>query len=36
MTWNDLITPEPELSARFYGDLFGWTTEEIEGGTAIA
>ena len=31
MTWNDLITPDPELSAKFYGDLFGWTTEEIEG-----
>jgi predicted enzyme related to lactoylglutathione lyase len=33
MTWNDLITPEPELSARFYGDLFGWTTQEVEGGS---
>ena len=32
MTWNDLITPDPELSAQFYGDLFGWTTEEVEGG----
>ena len=32
MTWNDLITPDPEQSARFYGDLFGWTTEEVEGG----
>ena len=31
MTWNDLITPEPESSAKFYGDLFGWTTEEIPG-----
>jgi uncharacterized protein len=31
MTWNDLITPDPGLSARFYGDLFGWTTEEVEG-----
>ena len=29
MTWNDLITPDPEASASFYGDLFGWTTEEI-------
>jgi predicted enzyme related to lactoylglutathione lyase len=31
MTWNDLITPDPEHSAQFYGDLFGWTTEEIQG-----
>ena len=29
MTWNDLLTPDPAESARFYGDLFGWTTEEI-------
>lgn len=32
MTWNDLITPDPAESARFYGELFGWTTKEIEGG----
>jgi predicted enzyme related to lactoylglutathione lyase len=31
LTWNDLITPDPADSARFYGDLFGWTTEEIPG-----
>ena len=29
MTWNDLLTPDPGASARFYGDLFGWTTEEL-------
>jgi predicted enzyme related to lactoylglutathione lyase len=29
MTWNDLLTPDPDASSRFYGDLFGWTTEEI-------
>ena len=29
MTWNDLITPDPEGAAEFYGKLFGWTTEEI-------
>ncbi|HWK27913.1 MAG TPA: VOC family protein [Solirubrobacter sp.] len=29
LTWNDLITPDPAASARFYGDLFGWTTEEV-------
>ena len=32
MTWNDLITPDPEASASFYGDLFGWTTEEVPEG----
>jgi uncharacterized protein len=31
LTWNDLVTPDAEAAARFYGDLFGWTTEEIPG-----
>jgi uncharacterized protein len=29
MTWNDLVTPDPDGAAAFYGGLFGWTTEEI-------
>ena len=29
LTWADLITPDPADSARFYGELFGWTTEEV-------
>jgi uncharacterized protein len=29
LTWTDLITPDPTAAAAFYGDLFGWTTEEI-------
>ena len=29
LTWNDLITPDPDGAARFYGDLFGWTFEEL-------
>jgi predicted enzyme related to lactoylglutathione lyase len=29
MTWNELVTPDVEAAARFYGDLFGWTTEEM-------
>jgi predicted enzyme related to lactoylglutathione lyase len=29
LTWNDLVTPDPAASARFYGDLFGWTTQEM-------
>jgi uncharacterized protein len=31
MTWNDLLTPDPDGAAAFYGGLFGWTTEEIPG-----
>jgi predicted enzyme related to lactoylglutathione lyase len=31
LAWNDLITPDVEAAARFYGDLFGWTTLEIPG-----
>jgi predicted enzyme related to lactoylglutathione lyase len=30
MAWNDLMTPDPADSAQFYGDLFGWTTQEME------
>ena len=29
MTWNDLTTPDAEAAARFYGELFGWTFEEM-------
>jgi predicted enzyme related to lactoylglutathione lyase len=29
MTWNDLVTPDPDAAASFYGALFGWTTEEM-------
>jgi predicted enzyme related to lactoylglutathione lyase len=31
MTWNDLVTTDPDGAAEFYGGLFGWTTEEIPG-----
>ena len=31
MTWDDLVTSEPDAAADFYGRLFGWTTEEIPG-----
>jgi len=30
--WRDLLTNDPAASPRFYGDLFGWTFENI--GTA--
>jgi predicted enzyme related to lactoylglutathione lyase len=29
MTWNDLVTSDPEAAASFYGELLGWTTIEI-------
>jgi len=29
MTWNDLLTPDPADSSRFYNELFGWTTYEL-------
>ena len=32
MAWNDLLTPDPAQSARFYSELFGWTTVEVPGG----
>jgi predicted enzyme related to lactoylglutathione lyase len=31
-SWNELASPDLERSAEFYGDLFGWTTEPMEGG----
>jgi predicted enzyme related to lactoylglutathione lyase len=29
LTWNDLVTSDPEPAAEFYGRVFGWTTEEL-------
>lgn len=31
LCWNELYSPDIEASARFYGDLFGWTTAAMEG-----
>ena len=31
MTWNDLVTPDPDAAAAFFEALLGWTTEEIPG-----
>ena len=31
-TWNELASPDVDASAGFYGDLFGWTTDAMEGG----
>ena len=29
LTWNDLVTPDPDAAAQFYGALFGWTFMDI-------
>lgn len=31
LAWNELATPDLDGSAKFYSELFGWETEEIEG-----
>jgi uncharacterized protein len=31
LAWNDLLTADPEASERFYGELFGWSIQEIPG-----
>jgi predicted enzyme related to lactoylglutathione lyase len=31
MTWNELVTREPEPAARFYESLLGWRTDSVEG-----
>jgi predicted enzyme related to lactoylglutathione lyase len=30
LSWNELASPDPDASAGFYGDLFGWTSQAIE------
>jgi uncharacterized protein len=31
LAWNELGSPDPDGSAKFYGDLFGWETSPMEG-----
>jgi predicted enzyme related to lactoylglutathione lyase len=31
LAWNELASPDADASIRFYGELFGWTTERFEG-----
>ena len=31
LSWNELGSPDPDGSAKFYGDLFGWETSPMEG-----
>ncbi len=35
LTWNDLITPDAEEAARFYGEWLGWTLEEKANGYRV-
>lgn len=30
LTWNELVSPDLDASAAFYGELFGWTFERVE------
>ncbi len=32
LSWDELASPDMEASARFYGELFGWNVEPLEGG----
>jgi predicted enzyme related to lactoylglutathione lyase len=31
LCWNELASPDQDASSSFYGDLFGWTTDAMEG-----
>jgi uncharacterized protein len=31
LSWNELASPDIDASAKFYGDLFGWTVTPMEG-----
>jgi predicted enzyme related to lactoylglutathione lyase len=33
-TWNELVTPDLDAAKAFYGELFGWTAEDIPGALA--
>jgi len=28
-SWNELTTPDPAAAAQFYGQLFGWTSQDM-------
>lgn len=34
LTWNELLTKDPEAARSFYGDLFGWDSEDQQMGPA--
>jgi uncharacterized protein len=32
LSWNELVSPDLDASAEFYGELFGWQTEPMDAG----
>ncbi|MCU0968275.1 MAG: VOC family protein [Rubrivivax sp.] len=32
-SWSELMTPDPAAAAAFYGQLFGWTVDQMDMGT---
>ena len=32
-SWSELMTPDPKAALAFYGDLFGWTSQEMDMGS---
>jgi uncharacterized protein len=35
VTWFEILGPEPERTAKFYSELFGWHAETVEGGYVL-
>ena len=35
LAWNDLVTPDPEAASAFYGELFGWSVQDVGGGYRV-
>ena len=36
MVWHDLLTPNPAGAREFYGELLGWTFEDVGSGYTLA
>ncbi len=32
-SWSELLTPDPQAALAFYGQLFGWTSEDMDMGS---
>ena len=32
VAWFEIMGPDPEQTAKFYSELFGWQTQALEGG----
>jgi predicted enzyme related to lactoylglutathione lyase len=35
LAWNDLVTPDPDAASAFYGELFGWSYQDVGGGYRV-